>query len=200
MSADVNPDDTAWDIEDEEGNDVAATDKTGAATSDAHVFYSQGIRIVSVSEANDLKDTNGDTAGGEQGLFTIKFDVTAFEDDMYLPLGATISTSSVDTNDAISYVIENSDGTAQMLNAAGLASTTAAVSSTADTSGAYYLIEEGQTESFTLTVTLTPAADGYFRAQLYGVNYNVTTADNADTMQTATPASDFETDFVDINV
>lgn len=199
LSADVNPDDAAWDVEDEEGDDVDAGDKTGTASSDAHDFYAQGVQINAVSDSTSTKDTNGDTAGGEQGLYTITFEVTAFDGDMYLPLGATISTSSVDTDDAVAYTIEDSNGTALMLNGAGLGSTTAAVSSTADTSGAYYVVDEGQTEEFTLTVTFTPAADGFFRAQLYGVNFNVDGASAADTMQTATPASDFETEFEDLD-
>lgn len=200
LMADVNPDDTAWDVEDEEGNDVVAADKTGAASSEYHAFYSTGIVIAPVSTSETKDDTNGDTAGGNRGLYTIKFNVTAFEDDMYLPTGATIATSTVDPDDAIAYVVEDSNGTALMLNDAGLASTTAVVSSDASTSGDYYVVYQGETKSFTLQVTLVPTVDGYYRAQLYGVNYNVDTADIADTLQLASPAADFETDYVNLDV
>ncbi|HNZ55604.1 MAG TPA: hypothetical protein PKN73_02685, partial [Candidatus Paceibacterota bacterium] len=58
---------------------------------------------------------------------------------------------------------------------------------------------QGETKTFTLDITFTPTADGYYRAQLYGVNYNVGSADNANTMQLATPATDFETSFLYID-
>lgn len=200
LMAKVNPDDPAWDVEDEEGNEVIDDNKTGAAASEYHAFYSTGIVIAPVSTTISKDDTNGDNAGGNRGLYTIKFDVTAFEDDMYLPTGATISTSTVDTDDAMAYVIEDSNGTALMLNGAGLASTSAVVSTTATESGGYYVVNQGETKSFTLQITLTPAADGYYRAQLYGVNYNVGAGAIADTMQLASPAANFETDYINLDV
>lgn len=200
LTADVNPDDAGWDVEDEEGDNVVAADKTGAATSEAHSFHADALDIEDgAADTTSTKDTNGDTAGGERGIYTLKFDVTAFGDAIYIPLGATTGTSSVDTDDGLAYAIENSDGNQVALNDAGLASTTAAVSSTASMSGDYYVVNEGSTESFTLTVELTPLADGFFRAQLYGVNFNVGSAAAADTLQQATPTTDFETDYVSLD-
>ena len=60
-------------------------------------------------------------------------------------------------------------------------------------------MSENSTESFTLTVELTPLADGFFRAQLYGVNYNVGAAATADTLQQALPTPDYETDYVNLD-
>ena len=200
LMADVNPTDAAWDVEDEEGDTVGNTDKTGSATSEAHSFFADGLQIK--KGGNDLtntKDTNGDTAGGEQGLYTINFDVTAFGNTIYIPTGATIATSSVTGGSGIAYAIENSSGEQVALNDSGLASTTAAVSSSAPKSGSYFRVDEGKTETFTLSVTLTPLADGYFRGQLYGVNFKVGSATTADTLQQATPETDFETTYVDLD-
>ena len=200
LTADVNPDDAGWDVEDEAGEDLVAGDKTGSATSEAHSFYADGINFDDgAADTTSIKDTNGDTAGGERGVYTIKFDVTAFGDTIYVPTGATTATSSVTAASGLAYAIENSSGDQVALNGAGLASTTAAVSSSIAPSGGYYRVDEGKTESFTLTVELTPLADGFFRAQLYGVNYNVSTAAAADTLQQALPAPDYETDFLNLD-
>jgi len=205
LKASVNPDavtnySVAWDVEDEEGDVVSSDDMTGAASSEYHSFYSTGIVIEAKSlPTPTIKDTNGDSAGGELGLYKMTFDVTAFENDIYVPTGATNATSSVTKDKGVVYTMEDSTGVAMMLNGAGLASTSAVYSSTATKSGNYYVINQGETKTFTLDITFTPTADGYYRAQLYGVNYNVGSADNANTMQLATPATDFETSFLYID-
>jgi hypothetical protein len=126
--------------------------------------------------------------------------LTAFGDTLYIPTGATAATSSVSAASGVAYAVENSSGEQIAVNGSGLASTTAVVSSTADTSGSYYVIDEGETESFTLTVIVTPAADGFYRLQFYGINFNVGSAASADTLQQATPANDFETDYENVDV
>ncbi|MFA5736593.1 MAG: peptidoglycan-binding protein [Candidatus Paceibacterota bacterium] len=205
LMASVNPDNDdawdAWDVEDEKGNLVGNTDKTGAASSKYHAFHSTGIVIAANTISTPtIEDTNGDTAGGKIGLYTVKFDVTAFENAIYIPTGPTAATATITTNAGVIYTVEDSTGVAMMLNDAGLASTSAIYSATASKSGDYYVVDQGETETFTLQVTLTPAADGYYRVQLYGVNYNVGAADNADTMQITSPATDFETDHLYIDV
>ncbi|MEX0918815.1 MAG: peptidoglycan-binding domain-containing protein [Candidatus Paceibacterota bacterium] len=205
LAVDVNPNDSGWDVEDEEGDAVGSGDKSGTATSDAHSFFDDGVNIVFVSPSVEtIKDTNGDTAGGEQGQYTIKVEVTAFGDTIYIPFGATTATSSVTAAKGIAYAIENSDGDQIALNGAGLASTTAVVSSSANTEVAggvsYYKVTDGSTETFTLQVTLTPLADGFFRTQFDAVNFNVGTAAAADTHNDATPASGFDSDYLNLDV
>jgi peptidoglycan hydrolase-like protein with peptidoglycan-binding domain len=199
LKASVNPDavtnySVAWDVEDEEGDVVSSDNMTGAASSEYHAFYSTGIVIEAKSlPTPTIKDTNGDSAGGELGLYKMTFDVTAFENDIYVPTGATNATSSVTTDKGVVYTMEGSTGVAMMLNGAGLASTSAVYSSTATKSGNYYVINQGETKTFTLDITFTPTATGYYTAQLYGVNYKAGSAAAADTMQLAIPVGDFET-------
>lgn len=186
------------DAKDENGNDEGDMTITGTPTSATSTLRSEGINIdEGDSDSASTKDTNGDTAGGEEGVFTIKFDVTAFNDDMYLPFGAT-TTASLDTDDAVGYRIEDSDGAEVTVND-GTGSTTAVVSSSAETSGNYYVVHSGDTESFTLKVTFDPSADGFYRAQLLGVNYNVGAAAIADSTETASPVEDYETEYVDLD-
>lgn len=201
LATDVNPGDAGWDVEDEAGDSLSANDKTGSAASDAHQFFAEGLIIgAGAADTATIKDTNGDTAGGEQGIFTIKFEVTAFEADIFIPFGATIATSSVTTDKGVAFTVEDADGVAVPMNAAGRASSTFAVSSTADTSGNFFQIKEGTTETMTLSVTFTALADGFHRAQLDGINYNVGSAGNADIQQDVNREEDFETDLVDLDV
>ena len=209
LMASVNPDNDdawdAWDVEDEEGNIVENNDKTGAASSEFHAFYSKGIVIAAKSTPTPTtEDTDGDAVpGGKIGLYKIVFDVTAFEDDIYIPTTATAVTATVTPNAGVIYAVEDSTGSDVELNGAGLASTSAIYSSTASrisrSGDDYYVVNQGDTKTFTFDVTLTPVADGYYRAQLYGVNYKVGSAGAADTMQLASPATNFETNFLYID-
>lgn len=197
LTADVDSD--FIEAEDETGEDLTTSELSGSINGDAQSFFENGMTIEFVSADADTTDTTADAAGGEQGEYSITFRVTAFGDDVYLPFGATIATSTFDSDDMASYSIEDSNGVGLMLNGGGLASTSAVVSSSADTSGNYYVVEEGTPEEFTLQVTLTPAADGFFRLQLHGVSYNVGSAAAADTLELASPANDFDTDYEDLD-
>ena len=187
------------DAEDESGETIVVGDKSGTALGEAHTLATEGVMISEgASDSTDTKDTNGDTAGGEQGLFTINFEVTAFEDTIYIPTGATSATGTVTAASGVSYAVENSDGDQVEIGAAA-ASSTAAVSSSADKSGNYFVVEDGQTETFTLNVTFTPMTDGYYRGQLDGVNFNVGAAGSADTREVATPQNKYETAYEDLD-
>lgn len=198
LQASVNPDDAGWDIEDEEGDDLAAADKSGTASSENHTFFTEGLVISrGGNDTAEVDDSTPNAAGGEEGEYVIRFEVEAFGDTIYIPVGSTVTTSTVDTDDGIAYAIENSNG--EQIEITGGAATSAAVSTTADVRNGFYVIEEGETESFTLTIVFTPATDGFYRAQLHGVNFNVGSAGNADTLQEAVPSVDFQTEFVDLD-
>ena len=187
----VNPDDAAWDIEDEEGDNVAAADKTGSATTDAHAFYADGIQVSLNSVDEEI--VAGDSADDDYVKLTIKFDVTAFGDTMYI-------------DDSASEAGTSTDGTAFGVNLSSAASTyisdastTFAFSSTGVDEGNGFKVLEDTTETFTLVVTVQNAAtstfDGaYVRAVLTGIGFNT---DNSATFTTFTAnlAANFKTDY-----
>ena len=76
---------------------------------------------------------------------------------------------------------------------AAAGTSTASLSSTADTQGTQFLVNEGNTETFTLTVEYDPLVAGFFGVQIYSLNFAVTGV-NPTTQQLATPIEDFETD------
>lgn len=181
-------------LEDDNGNDESEiTTLTRSADGETHTLRTEGLMIGDASFTETVKDTT-ETAGGEEGVYKVTFDVTAFEDAMYIPVGSTKATSSV-TNFGVVYMVQDENG--DSVESAG--TSTAVVSSSASKSGNYFEVEEGETESFTLTVNYDPAADGFFRVALYGVNFNVGTAATADSVETATPSEDYESDYLNLD-
>jgi len=189
LSASVNPDD--WDVEDEEGDSVEDGDKSGTASSDAHAFYGDGISVDFVSatdEAFSVEGTNNDYAE-----LTIKFDVTAFGEDVYVD--KTVLKTGV-ANDGTAILAEESDGTDLV---AGSSSVT--MTSTADEEDHTFLVEEGETESFTVRVIVDSNAGTLdstdVRALLTGIGFSSTdTATEENTY--ISNLSDFKTDYARI--
>jgi len=176
--------DSEVDAIDAEGADaIAAADLTGAAAGETHTLQSSGIFAEIVSTDKDTK-SNG-TVDDSVGEFTIKFEVTAFEDTYYI---SATNTAAFDVD-----VLQ-----------AGTASTTAvasvAVSSTATKETNSYRIDEGETETFTLTVTFEPNYAANYSAQLVSIDFgDLASAPLNQTAHTVAPAEDFETDPVYIN-
>ncbi len=164
-------------IDAEGGDDLTASELKGTAIGDTHQLLTEGIfaEIVSVSETSKSDGSNDDAVGE----FTVKFDVTAFEDTFYI---------SATTTSVFDYDIEDGDGTTVST------SSSAAVSSTATREGDAYRIDEGDTETFTLTVTFDPDVAGYYRVQLNSVDYGDAAANTTNkAAHSVAPDEDFET-------
>jgi len=123
-----------------------------------------------------------------KGEFILQFDVTAVDSDMYVPKTAARGVKVAGAN----YRIIGSDGKAV---AAGTA--TGGLSSSADVDGDYYVVQEGETESFSLMVVYNPLTAGFYKLGLTRVNWNDTMA-APDMKLPAAPAADFETDNINI--
>lgn len=172
------------DIEAEGADDLDADQIGGSATSETHTLRTTGVTFDNVETTESVRDN--DTAA-DTGIYTIRFDVTAFEEDIYIPRSAVRGTSLGTAG--VNYVIEDASGDATV---AGTAS--AALTSNASVSGSNFRIPEGETKRFTLSVSYTPASDDFYRVQLYSVNFNDTNA-APDVQQRALPEQNYETDF-----
>lgn len=167
---------------DAEGADDIVVD--GSATGDEHTLRTAGA-ILETTDTSEVSKANTDsTTADDEGVYTIEFEVTAFEDDLYIDDTATRGT--VESNTGLNFLL-TVGGTA---TTAGTA--VATVDSSAELDGGRYLVEEGSTETFTLTVEFDPNVTGSYKLRLYSVNFNDTNAD-ADTQQLALPEEDFET-------
>lgn len=154
------------DADDEEGDQIDMTaDSSGTAVGEAHGLFESGIMV-------ELVSTNAVKANGEQGVnsdsgtFTIVFDVTAFDDDVYIDKTAPDTTGGATESD---------------LNVTGAGTITGSIDSDADEGTEGFFVEEGTTERFTITVDIrdggTDLVDGFFDVALgsllYAVNADV---------------------------
>ncbi len=177
-------------IDAEGADDLIGAQLSGSATGEQHTLRTEGAILALVSTDEDLKENNDATAADDEGVFTIKFDVTAFESDIFVnktaASGTTMGTAGAN------FLVEDANGV-QVL--AGTSS--ASLTSTADTEGTRFQVDEGETETFTLTVEYDPVAEGFFQLQLYSINFNIANA-NPNTQQRALDESDYETDSLSI--
>ncbi len=162
----------------------------GSATGETHTLRTEGA-IIEAGDMTEVKDENDDTSTtDDEGIFTIKFEVTAFETDLYIDDTATGGTAEYNTGVNFQFLT-----TADAV--AATSSLSASLTSTASKEAGRYKVAEGETETFTLTVVADPVTGGFHKLQLYSVNWN-NTNDDADTQQRALPVEDFETDPLEI--
>ena len=175
---------SAWVVK--EGEDFVSQDELiGEVLGDVHTLVSKGI-IIPVDSVETSTNTSGDN--DTLGEFTIEFDVTAIEGDFYIAETATLGTSAT-IGVEFSYTGSNASSTGDVVS--GTLSSTA----DEDTPGVF-MVSEGETETFTLSVTIDPAFSGDYRVALTGVNY---TSDASGVVLTKlfepTPVQDFRTSY-----
>lgn len=163
------------DIDAEGADGITAT---GSSTGDEHTLRTGGISVEIDSKTSDVSVVEGAT--NDYATFTIDFEVTAFEQDVYIP---------TDVATATTWEVQNQSGT----DLSGTGTSTPILDSTADVDGDYFVVNEGQTETFTLEVTYLPGvANQAARLQLLTVEYAADDVDPTDTWN-ATPLSDYRT-------
>lgn len=181
--------------EDENGNDESDINISGSAVSAEHTLASKGVAVEVVDTDTDVKDTNGGVAGGEHGYFFITFDVTAIGEDVYIPKKATRSGDlRLGKDKGFEYVILNADGYEKFEG-----KTAHSISSSADTAGNYYVVQNGESEEFILKIVYEPESDGFWSAQLFSIHYGNRAANPTRAVR-AHPEEDFETAYVDLDV
>lgn len=174
-------------IEAEGADDLSASQIGGSATGATHTLRTGGTTFDGVETSTELQENSNATTDDDEGVFTIEFDVTAFEQDVYINQSALRGTTT--GTGGVNYILE--DGSGDEVASGSVSG--AILDSTADEVGNRYRIPEGQTETFTLIVEFDPDSEGFYKLQLHSINYNDTDA-NPDTYQRALPASTYETD------
>ena len=166
------------------GDDLNATINSGSAVGEAQQLQSQGIfgEIVSIDEASKSNGTDDDTVGE----FKFKVDVTAFDDTFYV---------SATTTSILGYTVF------QDSSPISTTSPSVAISSTATKeNSAAYRINDGGTETFTITVTFEPGVAGNYKVRLDSLDYGSSATDTTDqTAHTLAPTEDFESDDLYLN-
>jgi hypothetical protein len=153
----------------------------GAVVGDIHTLYSSGLMVENTDTSTSIQGE-----GNQIGIFTIEFDVTAFEGDFYINETAS---SDASVTAGVEYTVEGSEANPYSVST---------LSSTADedTPGVF-VVQEGETQTFTLTVTVYPSTTGQYRVGLSGINYTESSDGTAGTeLHVPTPSSDFRTNFI----
>jgi hypothetical protein len=181
-------DHAGFDAEDEEGNELADADVTGSASSEAHAVYDVGFNIDLVS-TSETKTFSSETSGvGDQGQFVIKYEVTAFDGDIY------IDNTCVEDNNG------SEVSTATSFSTTGAGTAVCNVVSTGDTdAGTAFLIEDGETETITLTVNVTATADAFVQVALEAIGWDNAAGGDDNVFDFNLPG-DYETDSLFLNM
>jgi hypothetical protein len=173
---------SAMDVEDEEGEQVADSDKTGTAVGEALEFRSEGV---SVSLVSTEEDVNSDAT---LGTYTIKFKVTAVGDDAYIGTATSKYT----------YALRNaSSGTTTAGVSASITNEGGSGNSTSTTAGGNWKINEGTSVTLTLQVFANGAslAAGAYRAEISAIGWDSSDADAALDNSYTSNLEDFHTDY-----
>lgn len=165
---------------------------TGSANGEDHSLRTSGAVLEFVSATETQKNNSDSTTTDDSGTFVLKFDVTAFDADLYVNKSAASGT--VATTVGVNYQV--TDGSGTVVN---VGTPTQSLSSSADTVGGQYIVYDGDTETFTLTVSIDPNATGFYGARVYSFNFKPDASGNPTVWQRALPASDYESDPLEIN-
>lgn len=181
---------SAFDVENEEGDQVADSDKTGTAIGEAQEFRSEGISVELVSTSESV---NSDATLGN---YSIKFKVTAIGDDAYV--GTQAGDGS--TGRYVYSFEEASAGATTSGYSAAITNSGGNGNSTSTTSGGNWKINEGTSATFTLQVFGQGASlsAGAWRAALTGIKWDNSDADAVLGNTYTSNMDDFHTDYEQI--
>ncbi len=182
---------------DAEGEDTGdASSVSGSARGDVQALVlDAGITVA--GSTMSASATEAQNASDSYGTFTLKFKVTAMGNDVYIPKTVEALASS-DTPNANTGVVVLTDLDAPTASAGVTASlTSTAASSNAD----YYVVREGRTETFTVSVRIDPSATGFYRVGIDRIRFSTENSGFAgiQTLDINQSQSQFHTDPVSIS-
>jgi len=179
-------DETYIDAESSDNGDTSTVSGSALGKTQS-IGVNTGITVAgnsnSASESYNSTDPTTST-----GTFTLKFDVTANGNDVYIP--KTIATTTAASSTAGVVIDTNVGGSTTGL------SVPVSLSSSADQDGTsgYYIVHDGDTETFTAQVTFNPSAAGYYQIGLDKIRYNDNASvTNLQTLDVDQTNSDYQT-------
>jgi len=193
----------AMDAEDETGEDLDDSDKTGTGNGDEVSFYATGIAVEFVSSSESV--TTGNSTNDDLGTFTIKFTVEAINGTVYVADTATATTDTTPTTgatpDGLQYVVTRG-GTATTGDVDAQVNYTTSDGASESSSGVIQL-DEGDSTEITLTISRTNNTSGdagLYQASLVGIEWSATDDLGSDAGSLYTfDLEDFETDPISLN-
>ncbi len=161
-------------VQDVNGDDVLDADRAGSVTGKTMSFYATGMIVTAkatVAADAVVFDTDANAANTARGDFKIRFSVEAMGMDVYLDKGIAESSSTNSTAAGDNRVLVIKTGTGATVTNVALGSLQA-VDASDVTSGTYtYMVAEGDTVDFVLSVSSDLDPDAELQAVLYGLEW-----------------------------
>jgi hypothetical protein len=196
-------------IEDVNEDSVVNGDRTGSVIGERQTFYENGISVA--LDSVDADSFTVDLADNDRAELVIKFKVTAYGQDAYIPSFMTPTTAATNatvgigstgtaptTASGVAFHVQSADTGLLIAHLAG-----STITSTAQEMTNSFKVLEGQTETFTLKVIVTNVAASVLdsasvRALLAGVNFGDTDVATGDFVYTSDLADTFKTGYATI--
>jgi peptidoglycan hydrolase-like protein with peptidoglycan-binding domain len=161
----------------------AATQISGSATGDVHTLRTAGADVSAGTITSVV--TTQDLATNDYATYKMQFEVTAFNQDVYISVVPATSTN---------YTLEDGSGVAAVAG-----TRTATLSSTGSQVGTAFEITEGSTETITLEVTYVPGvANTAARLNFNTLTFGSTSGTPTGQTWTASPDEDYRTAVVTV--
>lgn len=135
------------------------------------------VLVASLISSTETLIDNTEASDDDEGEFVIELSITASSGDLMIPMTAGVDGA---TTTGVVFSVRNSSTTEV---ASGTVS--AVVESTAGTSTNSFVVNQGETETFTVTVTFDPDESDEYYVQLEAVNTD-------QGVQTLSPVADFQ--------
>lgn len=162
--------------------DIGTAKLAGSATGDYHTLRTSGVNVSKESTSAVITTQDGNT--NDYATYEIEIEVTAFEQDVFISTNAATSTQ---------FSLRDGAG-----NAVTVGTSTSVLTSSADENNGYFEINEGGSETFTLTVTYVPgAANTQARLRMDSVSFAATAA-TPNQVQATLPVTAYRTAVVTI--
>lgn len=177
----------------EGADDLAGGQLSGSATGETHTLRTTGAIVSAGNTTATYKANTGGTLEDDEGMYSIKFDVTSFNSDLYIPQsvdrGTTLGTAGANfiIEDASASSVETASGTV-----------IATLDSEARIENGFFKVSEGQTKTFTLMVEYDPESKAFYKVQLYSLNWNNSPLAPS-TQQRVLPEGNYETSVLSIS-
>mgnify|MGYP002620763504 CR=1 FL=1 len=165
----------------------------GSSTGEEHTLRTSGVILDLVSTDETFVENDDTTTADNEGTFELVFDVTAFEQDVFIE--STTDRSTTTATEGVNFIVTRNN--AEVLTGAESANIDSDADEVANGGSTYFRVDEGETERFTLTVEFDPATSGFNKVQLWALNFAETAGGALDT-QRFTPPADFDTDSLSI--
>ncbi len=175
---------------DAEGEDDVSVDGS-TVTGETHTLRTEGVSVEYVEDDVTADENNDATTTDNAADFELQFSVTSFGDDIYLPFGATSSSTLL--TDGVHYSIIDTNTNSVVTTGTHIAS----LDMDDDGETNSFKVSDGDSQTFTLTVNYDPATAGSYKLRLDTINFALTDVSTATSEQ---DVSDEDVDTTQITI